>query len=301
MAGKPKFGLEYFSLDVGIVRDMKIKRLKRKHNTKGFAAFIFLLTVIYESGQYLKFKNIEDVLFSLSEFIESTEKEAKVILDTIIELGLLHKDSFKKGYLTSESIQYRYYNATKRRKVRILEDCCLLSEEDMKYIDSKNVHKESIPVNNEIINVHKDEMSSNNNKQSYSNTNSKSNRDKRKINNDIGSVDPNTIPFKTNYYLQVLINNKIVKGTEEYIELLNDYLYMITKHHNKDDVRKAIYYTIKRIEYKNWKDVEGFEVYNKQAYLEEAIGNNIKRNESVAEINYRKSHFQKIFHNSNIE
>lgn len=299
MAGKPKFGLEYFSFDVEMVRDMKIKRLKRKHNTKGFAAFVFLLSVIYESGQYLKFNNIDDVLFSLSEFIESTDEEAKEILDTIVELGLLHKDSFKNGYLTSESIQYRYYNATKRRKIRILEDCCLLSKEEMKYIDSKNVHKESIPVSNDSIDVYKDEISANKNKQSNSNsnTNSKSNRDKRKINNDIGSVDPNTIPFKINYYLQVLISNKVVKGTEEYTEVLNDYLYMITKNHNKDDVRKAIYYTIKRIEYKNWKDAEGHEVYNKEAYLEEAIRNNISRNESTLEFKDRMSNFKSIFFN----
>ncbi len=297
MAGKPKFGLEYFSFDVEMVRDMKIKRLKRKHNTKGFAAFVFLLSVIYESGQYLKFNNIEDVLFSLSEFIESSEKEAREILDAIIELGLLHKDSFKKGYLTSESIQYRYYNATKRRKIRILDDCCLLSKEEMIYIDSKNVYKESIPVYKDAIDVYKDVIPANKNKQSNSNTNSKSNRDKRKINNDIGSVDPNTIPFKTNYYLQVLINNKIVKGTEEFTEAFNDYLYMITKNHNKDDVRKAIYYTIKRIEYKKWKDAEGFEVYNKEAYLEEAISNNINRNESTFEFKDRMSNFKSIFFN----
>jgi len=295
MAGKPKFGLEYFSFDVEMVRDMKIKRLKRKHNTKGFAAFVFLLSVIYESGQYLKFNNIDDVLFSLSEFVESSEKEAREILDTIIELELLHKDSFEKGYLTSESIQYRYYNATKRRKIRILDDCCLLSKEEMNYIDSKNVHKESIPVNNDSIDVYKDVIPANKNKQSKSN--SKSKRDKRKINNDIGSVDPNTIPFQTNYYLQVLINNGIIKGTEEYTEVLNDYLYMITKNHNKDDVRKAIYYTIKRIEYNSWKDAEGFEVYNKEAYLEEAISNNINRNESTLEFKDRMSNFKSIFFN----
>ncbi len=30
MAGKPKLGLEYFSVDVDMTRNMKIKRLMRK-------------------------------------------------------------------------------------------------------------------------------------------------------------------------------------------------------------------------------------------------------------------------------
>ena len=70
---------------------------------------------------------------------------------------------------------------------------------------------------------------------------------------------------------------------------------MITKNHHKDDIRKAIYYTIKRIEYNKWKDAEGYEVYNKEAYLEEAISNNINRNESTLEFKDRMSKFKTIF------
>ncbi len=90
-------------------------------------------------------------------------------------------------------------------------------------------------------------------------------------------------------------SNKIVKRTEDYTGVSNDYLYMITKNHNKDDVRKAIYYTIKRIEYNKWKDAEGYEVFNKEAYLEEAISNNINRNESTLEFKDRMSKFKTIF------
>lgn len=309
MAGKSKSALDYFSVDVNMNQDIKMRRVLRGHGPTGLGVFITLLQWVYGEGQHLKFDNIDNLSFSLSDHLNMEEDNVLEIILFFIKLNLFDKECFDKGYLTSKSVQTRYYQATKRRTERFQDECWLLSQEEMDYLDSKQASKNSNHVNNDDIyvnkdgidvykdgiDVYKDVIPANKNKQSKSN--SKSKRDKRKINSDMGSVDPITIPFKTNYYLQVLINNKIVKGTEDYTEVLNDYLYVVTKNHNKDDVRKAIYYTIKRIEYKNWKDAEGFEVYNKQAYLEEAISNNIKRNESVAEINYRKSHFQDIFHN----
>jgi hypothetical protein len=296
MAGKPKLGLEFFSVDVDMTRNMKVRRLMREYGTEGYTILMFLLSWIYEKGQFWRYDNLEDVLFGLSEATNIDEERIKKIINFLLELRLFDKHSFKQGYLTSHEIQRRYYYATKRRKVRILEECCLLSKEDMNLIDSKVDYNDSIIADKDGIHVYKDEMSADKHKQSNSNSNSKRKKDKGMINNDIGSVDPATIPFKLNYYLLVLIQNHIVKGTEEWITVLNDFLYTVTKRNNKDDVRKAIYYTIKRINHNQWKDEHGYEITNKEPYLEVTINNNIDYNESEPERIMRVKSIDKIFH-----
>lgn len=293
MAGKPKLGLEFFSVDVDMNRNMKVRRLMREYGTEGYTILMFLLSWVYEKGQFWRYDNIEDVIFGLSESTIVSEERIKQIIDFLVEVGLFDKASFDQGYFTSHEIQRRYYYATKRRKVRILEECCLLSQEDMNLIDSKSEYNDSILVNKDTIHVNKDDMDVNKHRQS--NSNSKRKKDKGMINHDIGSVDPATIPFKLNYYLLILIKNNIVTGTEEWITVLNDYLYTVTSKRNKDDVRKAIYYTIKRISHNQWKDEHGFEIVNREPYLEATINNNIDYNESEPERIQRTHTFARLF------
>jgi len=272
MAGKPKLGLEFFSIDVDMTRNMKVRRLMREYGTEGYTILMFLLSWVYEKGQFWRYDNIEDVLFGLSEATNIDEERIKNIIDFLLELRLFDKQSFKQGYLTSHEIQRRYYYATKRRKVRILEECCLLSQEDMNLIDSNVDYNDSIFADKDGIHVYKDEMTADKHKQS--NSNSKRKKDKGMINNDMGSVDPATIPFT----------------------ILNDYLYTVTKKKNKDDIRKAIYYTIKRIKHNRWKDEHGYEITNREPYLETTIDNNIDYNESEPERIQRLKTFDFIFH-----
>lgn len=293
MAGKPKLGLEFFSVDVDMLRNMKVRRLMREYGTEGYTILMFLLSWVYEKGQFWRYDNIEDVVFGLSESTNVSEERIKQIIDFLVEVSFFDKTSFKRGYFTSHEIQRRYYYATKRRKVRILEECCLLSQEDMNLIDSKSEYNDSILVNIDTIHVNKDDMDVN--KLRQSNSNSKRKKDKGMINHDIGSVDPATIPFKLNYYLLILIKNNIVAGTEEWITVLNDYLYTVTSKRNKDDVRKAIYYTIKRINHNQWKDEHGYEIVNREPYLESAINSNIEYNESSLDRLERMKNYNNIF------
>lgn len=293
MAGKPKLGLEFFSVDVDMNRNMKVRRLMREYGTEGYTILMFLLSWIYEKGQFWRYDNIEDVIFGLSESTIVSEERIKQIIDFLVEVGLFDKASFDQGYFTSHEIQRRYYYATKRRKVRILKECCLLSQEDMNLIDSKSEYNDSILVGKDTIHVNKDDMDVNKHRQS--NSNSKRKKDKGMINHDIGSVDPATIPFKLNYYLLILIKNNVVTGTEEWITVLNDYLYTVTNKRNKDDVRKAIYYTIKRINHKQWKDEHGYEITNREPYLESAINSNIEYNESSLDRLERMKNYNNIF------
>lgn len=273
MAGKPKYGLEYFSLDVDINNNTKIKRLKRKHGNAGFSAYIKLLAKIYSISYFWEYDQIDNLQFEVSEYADVSEKEALDIIQYMISINLFDKTQFDKGYLTSKDIQTRYYQATKRRKVRMPEGCCLLSDEEKAYLDNKNAYNNNISVNKDGIDVNK-------NKQSKSESKRKSEKDKTMINNDIAVIDSKSFPFTMNYYLKVLIDHNVVKGTEEWIALLNDFLYVMIKEHDKEAVRKAIYYTIKRIDKNQWKDELGFNIENKESYLEETIFNNILYNEN---------------------
>jgi len=73
-------------------------------------------------------------------------------------------------------------------------------------------------------------------------------------------------------------------------------LYMITRKHNKDDVRKAIFYTIKRIKHNSWMDSLGYEILSKEPYLEESITNNIVYNESTIDRIERMKNFSAMFY-----
>lgn len=290
MAGKPKRGLDYFSCDVDILQDYKIKRLKRKHRSVGFSSYLTLLTMIYQNGQHLKFDDIEQVLFTVADELGDPEEEVVESFETMMKLKLFDEDMFNKGYLTSRSIQLRFLNATKRRVVRLHGESCLLTQREVFNEVSNLVYIDGNYVDINQKNAHKKQ-------QSNSNTKRKSNRDELEIINDMRSADHSIFPFKPNYYFMVLVNNKVITGYEKFAMDFNDFLYHATKEYEKPAMRKSIYYTINQMRFRNWKDDDGDEIYDKQAYLETAIKNNAAKNETKQEKNCRMNKFQEFFHN----
>ncbi len=269
MAGKPKHGLDFYYQDVDELSDVKIRRLLKKYKSEGYSIYQVLKTLIYKEAHFLAFTDISDVTFLLHEILDLKEEKIKEIILYLIEINLFDEDSFNKGFITSLDIQKHYYFATKRRKIRITNNCILLTDQDKALIDNK-----PIVVNNDLINVNKDAINVNKDKQSNSNSKSNIKKDKIMIKNDLGAVDPHTYPFKINYYLKILIDHNILLGTEKWIEDFNDDLYKILKECKKDNLKKATYYTIKRIDEKGWVDTNGFEIVNKREYLERTIRNN---------------------------
>lgn len=168
MAGKPKFGLDYFSLDTDIIQNIKIRRLTRSHGPVGFSSFIVLLVMTYQKGQFLKFDDNDDLIFALAEFLHAPEDEVRVALHDIVELNLFDKNLFNHGYLTSKGVQERYVMATKRRKIRLQDESRLLDEHEIFALDEHIVYKNGMFVNIDKMNDYKDEEKDNNNKQSKS-------------------------------------------------------------------------------------------------------------------------------------
>lgn len=288
MAGKPRLGLEYYRVSSNRINEAKMQVLINRQGCEGYVAYDVLLQLIFINGPFYKFSNRKEI----EEYIEiktkcSSDKSIN-ILSTLLDLQLFDSICFSRGYLTNKDIQSHYYFATKKRKTRFLEECDLLSQVDKDFIDSGSDYND-ILVNLNGISVDSNDILDIANKHSNNKRkrNKKTKKDKAMINKDIfESVDSSTLPFKAHYYLKVLIDNDVVKGTEEYIELLNDLLYKLSQEYEKDEVRDAVYYTIKMIKSHGFIDENGIEIFDRYSYLEKALMNNcdrVKRNKEPFE------------------
>ena len=61
-------------------------------------------------------------------------------------------------------------------------------------------------------------------------------------------------------------------------------------------ILNAHFYSIKRIRLNQWKDEYGYEIANREPYLEETISNNIAYNESTIDRIERMKNFSKMFY-----
>jgi hypothetical protein len=132
MARPKKMGLEYFSADVNIFQDRKIKRLLRKFEGSGFTVYFYLLTCIYSDKGYF-YKWDSDSAFDVSDDLNLEEKEVQSIVKYCLELGLFNEDKFHSfSILTSKAIQERWHKIVtdaKRKDTEINDAFDLMQEE----------------------------------------------------------------------------------------------------------------------------------------------------------------------------
>lgn len=110
---KPCIG--YFSHDVDMMQDKKIKIIKAKHGLLGYAVYLRLLEEAYRSdGYFLKADEDFNILFpdennlSIESYIE--------ILGDCLSKGLFSEELYSQySILTSERIQKNYCDAISRR------------------------------------------------------------------------------------------------------------------------------------------------------------------------------------------
>jgi hypothetical protein len=148
MARPQKTGLDYFPLDVGFYRDVKVRKLMRSNGGgKALAVYVVLLCNIYENGYYMVWDD-DDVPFMLSEILGFEEGTIHEAIKFCLSIGLLDKELFTSQHiLTSRSIQSRYLTAVKRR-VRDVSDlpyiyADLLSETEFMSTETGLLHTET--------------------------------------------------------------------------------------------------------------------------------------------------------------
>ena len=120
--GRPtKQGLEYFSLDVRLFSDIKIRKLIKYHKAQAVSVYLILLCRIYEKGYYIVYD--KDLPFIISEDCGLEEDTVIDIIRYCIDVELFDKTVFERDkVLTSHGIQERYIQACAKTK-RKLSGC----------------------------------------------------------------------------------------------------------------------------------------------------------------------------------
>ena len=147
MARQGKAGLDYFSHDVDMMQDKKIRLIKAKHGLLGYAIYLRLLEELYrENGYYLQIDEDFNILFCGDNNIEFDVYIN--ILNDCINKNLFCEKMYKKhNILTVERIQRNYVSGTERRKeVNFIKEYLLIKPREM-YSDKVNVCIESLNVN----------------------------------------------------------------------------------------------------------------------------------------------------------
>lgn len=125
-------GLDYTYLDVNILNDRKIRRLKRRAGKAAPYIYISLLTAIFKEGYYIKWD--EDAILDVAD---ATGYEEDFIKDTVlacIEVGLFSKQMYEENnILTSSGIQKQFNLVCQKskRKSKVQEFSLLIPSEEM--------------------------------------------------------------------------------------------------------------------------------------------------------------------------
>ena len=139
MARPIKQGLDYFPLDTDVLRNRKVRQIKRAFGGDGFMLFIALLCDIYEKGYYVEFS--DGYVFDLADELDGDESRVREMVAFMVKIGVFDARLFnERGLLTSASIQTQYVTIKRRLSVEQLidEDIRLISPAKPPVSDTEN-------------------------------------------------------------------------------------------------------------------------------------------------------------------
>ena len=125
-------GLDYTYLDVNILANRKIRRLKRRAGKAAPYIYISLLCVIFKEGYYIQWD--DDAILDTAEATGYDEEFVTEAVAACLEVGLFSKELYSaEGILTSRGIQQQYNFACQKlkRKSRVEEFSLLVGTEQM--------------------------------------------------------------------------------------------------------------------------------------------------------------------------
>jgi len=151
MGRNVKQGFNYFSLDVDIFSDIKIRKLIKNHSGRALSVYICVLAFIYRNGYYVL--NDEDFGFIVSEQTGDKVEFIEAVLDYCVKVGLFSAEMFEQGVYTSKGVQERYLAMCKasRRNI-IFSEYTLISSEEI------GINSEEIAINSEKTPIKKSKV-----------------------------------------------------------------------------------------------------------------------------------------------
>ncbi|HBC4465661.1 TPA: DUF4373 domain-containing protein [Enterococcus faecalis] len=128
MARPLKQGIDYFSLSVDFLRDIKVRKIKRACGPHAVEILLCLLGNIYrETGYYIGWD--EDTMFLVADEVGAKEGLVEETVNKAIQVGFFNQEKFNNyKILTSSGIQKRYLEATKKRKEVVISDIYLVND-----------------------------------------------------------------------------------------------------------------------------------------------------------------------------
>ena len=153
MARTGKVSISYFSHDVDIMQDNKIKLLKARFGLIGYAVYIRLLEELYRSdGYYLKIDEDFNILFSDENKMDYDNH--LTILNFLLEKGLFDNQLYQDySILTSKRVQVNYCAAISRRtKATFIKEYLLVNPDDeIPKSNSKKIDVSILKLNDNIL------------------------------------------------------------------------------------------------------------------------------------------------------
>jgi hypothetical protein len=137
MARPIKHNADYFSHDNNMRNDIKIKAVRRKYNSAGYALYIMILELL-TSNEYFEIEWNEDNIELLSPDFDMDTEVITDIVNYCIKLNLLQ---ITNGYLHCETLTDR------------LEETLLLRRKGYCSNNSKRMSVSGVNVNNNLVNV----------------------------------------------------------------------------------------------------------------------------------------------------
>jgi hypothetical protein len=130
MARPIKKGLDYHSMDVDFLHDIKIRKAIRRGGPTPVLTYICLLGLIYKNGYFIGVDS--DLTFIISELTGVNEEETIKNIELLLDVDLISRAIFEKSNVyTSSGIQSRYKEIciNSKRKVVISELMAVNPEE----------------------------------------------------------------------------------------------------------------------------------------------------------------------------
>ncbi len=128
MARPTKTGLEYFPLDVGFLRDKKVRLLRAEYGASSVVFVLYVLCKVYEGDGYYLTWDKDELLIAADELRESPQYISEV-LQGCLSRSIFDSGVFQMfGVLTSAGIQRRYLRSCEKRdEIQIINRYWLLN------------------------------------------------------------------------------------------------------------------------------------------------------------------------------
>ncbi|EMF0049749.1 Lin1244/Lin1753 domain-containing protein [Enterococcus hirae] len=116
MARPYKQGVDYYSLDVDFLKDIKYRKIRRSCGSQTCEILLCLLGYIYgDMGYFLRWD--EDSAFLVADDVGAKEGLVEEVVSKAIQVGFFNREKYEKyQILTSNGIQKRYKLITRKRK-----------------------------------------------------------------------------------------------------------------------------------------------------------------------------------------